>query len=160
MLAGNRLERWTKKIYGDSDAGQALVELSLTLPLMVLLLIGAAELTRVAYAAIEVSNAARAGAQYGAQSSYFKDDSGGISNAAAADAGDLTGLTTTPSLSYICSDGGTPVGAPLACTGSGAQVETILTVVTQVSIDPLIHLPGLGTTFTLTGRAQQKVLIQ
>ncbi len=160
MISRNQINQRPKVADRGGEAGQALVELALTMPLLILLLIGAAELARVAYAAIEVSNAARAGAQYGAQSSTFSGDTGGIQNAAAADAGNLTGLNTSSSLSYTCSDGTTPTSSPLACTSNTATVEGVLTVVTQATFDPLIHLPGLSRTFTLTGRAQQKVLIQ
>jgi Flp pilus assembly protein TadG len=50
------------------ESGQALVELALMMPIMMLLLVGALALARVAYAAIEVSNAAKAAVQYGASS--------------------------------------------------------------------------------------------
>jgi len=49
-------------------AGQALVELALVLPVLLLLTIGVIELGRYAYISILVGNAARAGAAYGAQS--------------------------------------------------------------------------------------------
>src|SRR4051812_20722057 len=48
--------------------GQTIVELALVLPLLLLVLVGVTEIGRYAYFDILVSNAARAGAQYGAQS--------------------------------------------------------------------------------------------
>src|SRR5215469_13561699 len=86
------------------EAGHSLVEAALILPLLITILVGAAELARVAYAAIEVSNAAHAGAQYGAQNGGTASDSPGIATAAASDAANLTTLTTTSSFSCICSD--------------------------------------------------------
>lgn len=143
------------------SAGQALVEAAITIPLLMLLLVGAVELARVAYAAIEVSNAARAAATYGAQDTSTVADSTGMGTVAANDAANLTGLTTTTTVTGICSDGS-------ACTGSGNQclnsdcstsrIEQIVTVKTQVAFNPAFHLPGLPTSFTLTGRAQQKCL--
>ncbi len=50
-----------------TEKGQALVELALTFPILVMLFVGAAEFARVVYASIEVSNAAMAGVSYGAQ---------------------------------------------------------------------------------------------
>src|SRR4030095_9748075 len=47
--------------------GQALVELALILPMVLLLLLGVIELGRYAYISVLVGNAARAGALYGAQ---------------------------------------------------------------------------------------------
>jgi Flp pilus assembly protein TadG len=51
---------------GKSQAGAALVEFAITIPLLLLLLVGLIEIGRLTYFAIEVANAARAGAQYGA----------------------------------------------------------------------------------------------
>ena len=51
----------------SNDSGTALVELAVTLPVLIALVVGTADFARVFYTAIELSNAARAGAQYGAQ---------------------------------------------------------------------------------------------
>lgn len=53
----------------DNESGQSLVEMALSLPLLVLLLLGTVELAQVCYGAIAVSNAAKAAAQYAAQNS-------------------------------------------------------------------------------------------
>jgi len=138
----------------DRESGQALVETALIFPLLVAVLIGAAEFARVAYAAIEVANAARAGAQYGAQSGYTASDTTGIATAASKDAANVTGLTTTSSYACVCSDGGASTCANTDCANS--HIEEILTVNTQATIDPLIHVPGLPHTYTLKGQAIQK----
>jgi len=54
--------------HASKQCGQAMLELALVLPVLLLLTIGLIEFGRVAYYSIEVSDAARAGAQYGAQS--------------------------------------------------------------------------------------------
>ncbi|MGC1293878.1 MAG: TadE/TadG family type IV pilus assembly protein [Alloacidobacterium sp.] len=147
--------RWVRKL--SCNSGQSLLELALVAPLLVVILMGVAEVGRLAYAAIEVSNAASAGARYGAQNGATASDSTGISNAAANDAGNLTGLSTISSISCICSD-----GTAASCTDNSAcstsNIEESVTVNTQVSFDPGIHLPGLPKTFTLTGQAIQKCL--
>ncbi len=155
MHTAFRFSRFRARIArAHGDAGQALVETALLLPLLITVLIGAAEMARVAYAAIEVANAARAGAQYGAQSGYTAQDTTGISTAASNDAYNLTGVTTTSSYTCVCSDGTASTCQPADCTNS--QIEQTLTVNTSVTIDPLIHLPGLPTTYTLKGQAIQK----
>jgi Flp pilus assembly protein TadG len=136
------------------DAGQALVETALIFPILVSLLIGAAEFARLAYAAIEVANAAKAGVQYGAQSGAMASDTNGIATAASSDAANLTGLTTTSSYTCMCSDGTASTCTNTDCANS--HIEQTLTVNTQASINPLIHLPGLPTTYTLKGKAIQK----
>jgi len=138
----------------NHEAGQALVETALIFPILMTLLLGTAELARVAYAAIEVANAARAGAQYGAQSGFTASDTTGIATAAANDAANLTGLSTTSSYACVCSDGSASTCQPTDCTNS--RIEQTLTVNTQVTIDPIIHLHGLPTTYTLKGQAIQQ----
>lgn len=147
---------WRSRSSGadDRESGQALVETALLFPVLIALLVGTLEMARVAYAAIEVANAARAGAQYGAQNGYTAQDATGISNAAADDAANLTGLTTTSSHACVCSDGTASTCQPNDCPSS--HKEETLTVNTQVTFDPVIHLPGIPNTYTLKGQAIQK----
>jgi Flp pilus assembly protein TadG len=148
------------KIIRSSESGQAIVEFALTMPVLVLLLLGAAEFGRVAYASIEVSNAAKAAAQYAAQGPGAAGDTAGMQAFAQADAANLTGLTATSSFTCVCSDGTatTCANAETTCPGAGSSPETIITVQTQASINPLIYVPGLPKTYTLYGRAVQKCL--
>lgn len=139
------------------ERGGALVELCLVVPVFAVLLVGAAEFARVEYAGIEVSNAALAGVQYGSQSADAAADLTGIQTAAANDAPNITlSPPATASVSCICSDGSASTCQPTDCAGS--NIEQILTVQTQTTFDPLIHLPGIPKTFTLHGQATQKVL--
>jgi Flp pilus assembly protein TadG len=138
----------------DNDSGQALVESALVLPLLSIVLIGATEFALVAYAAIEVSNAAKAGVQYGAQNGAAASDTSGIATAASNDAANVTGLTTTSSYSCVCSDGSASTCQPTDCANS--HIEEILTVNTQATYSPPIHLPGFSGPYTLKGQAIQK----
>ena len=49
-----------------ADAGSAIVELSVVLPMLVIVMVGTIDMARVFYTAMELTNAARAGAQFGA----------------------------------------------------------------------------------------------
>ena len=138
-----------------NNDGGALVELALTIPILVFLVVGAAEFAMVEHAGIEVSNAAMAGVQYGTQDSAMAADVTGIGTAAQNDAPDITLGTTTATQSCICSNGS--ASTCLATDCSGSNIETILTVTTTTTFDPLLHLPGLPPTYTLTGQAIQKV---
>ena len=82
-----------------SSRGAALVELSISIFLLVLLLVGAADFARVYHHTIDLENAARAGAQYGAQSIGNSVDIDGM-KAAATQAAPDTALT--PSATYEC----------------------------------------------------------
>ena len=137
------------------DSGQSLVETALVFPILVTFLVGTADLARVARASIAVSNAAKAGAQYAVQNGFTAQDSTGISNAAAAEAVNLS-LTTTSSYSCVCSDGTASTCGNNDCSNS--HIEETVTVSTQASVTPLIHLPGLPATFTVKGKAIQRCL--
>jgi hypothetical protein len=52
------------KLLSRCEAGSALVETALTLPIIVAMLVGAVEMGDLAYKATEMSSAARAAAQY------------------------------------------------------------------------------------------------
>jgi Flp pilus assembly protein TadG len=138
------------------ENGQALIETALTLPLLFLLLLGAVEFAMASYASIEVTNAALAGVKYGTQNSGAAGDTTGIQNAAALDAPNITLGTTSSSLSCICSNGSASTCQPTDCSTS--NIETILTVQTQATFNPGFNFPGLPTSFTLHGRAVQKVM--
>lgn len=156
-----------KKIRFGGEAGQSLVETAITVPMLAIVLFGCGEMARVAYASIEVVNAAKAAAQYGAQSVGTAADTPGIQLAASNETTDLVStLTTTPKVKLVCSDGTVPAdsagtGNPPTWSNTDCQtsfIEQILTVTTSASFSPLIKLPGLPSSYTLTGYAQQRVL--
>jgi Flp pilus assembly protein TadG len=141
------------------EGGGALVETALTLPLLVMMITGAAEFSRVAYASLEVVSAAKAGVSYGAQTGGTATDLTGITYAAQHDAGNVTSLKVLSATStYSCSNpSDDPAGG--ANTGCAAShMQQTLTVATQATIDPIIHLPGLPTTYTIQGQASQLCL--
>jgi Flp pilus assembly protein TadG len=143
--------------------GQALVETALTIPFLMLILVGGMEVGRISYAAIEVSNAASAAALYASEGGGAAVDLSGMTTAAQSDAKNLTGLTITPSYALVCSDGTIPsdstTGPPWSNTDcSGSTKQAVVTITTKVSFDTLLHFPGIPSTINLYGRATQKVL--
>lgn len=148
-----------------TDNGQALVELALSLPVLVLLLLGAVEFGRFAYLAIELTNAAKAAAQYGAQNSVTGVDVSGMQALAAQDAPEVTAqctnfTTTIGSQSCACVTGGA-AGAYSsgACTSAcGGYVVQRLTINTSAQCTPLFYPQGFGGTLTLSGQAVQEVM--
>jgi Flp pilus assembly protein TadG len=173
------------KIYGmhfhpDSEViqreenGQALIELAVTLPLLMVIFLGAVEFARLAHMAMEVSSAAKAAAQYGSQNEAMASDINGIQQTAQQDApyvaNTCSGFTTTVQnsgspnyqLPCTCVSSGTPSPDPptyAACSASctGYVVE-VLVVNTSATCSPLIHAPGFPKSFTLHGGAKQEVL--
>jgi Flp pilus assembly protein TadG len=138
-------------------AGQSLAEMALVTPLLLLLLLGTIELGRFAYYAIEVSNAARAGVQYGAQSLADSTDLAGITQAARNDAPEITDLAVTTTNRCACSN--TPadyVGCPARNCAPGHAL-VFLEVDTTARIKPLFRYPGLPSAFAAGGQAIMRV---
>ncbi len=150
-----------------SEEGGALVETALSMSFLVVMLLGAVEFARLGSAAIQVNNAAKAAAQYGAQSRTTAGDRAGmLTNARGEYFNPSTLSLTSPTATsgYVCNCAGS--GATVSCSINsvtspacpGSVMEVTITVQTQASFDPLIHVPGLPGPFTLTGTAIQKVL--
>ena len=152
------------KMRGD-QSGAVLVELGFLLPIFILLLLAVFDIGMGYYYALEASNAARAGAQYGYQSSGTMMDTTGIQNAAKNDGYDITnssggkGSATwnsgypTSTWGCMCSDGTqqTPFcGTTLTCPGRSRQVNYV-DVQTQANYQTLVHWPGIPSTVTLKG---------
>jgi Flp pilus assembly protein TadG len=152
------------------DKGQAFVELALTLPVLILLTLGAAEIGRLAYASIEVSNAARAGVAYGAQSHFTAADNGstgGIVQAANQDAPDVPGMTVTATNACSCeSTAGVMTAAPSCAptdinTTAGScpspsRIVVFVQVTTTAKVNTVFHFPGIPNTVTLQGYASMR----
>src|SRR5271168_4490795 len=100
------------------DRGQAFVELALVFPIFILLLVGAVEVGRLAYASVEVSNAARAGVSYAAQSSATAADTTNIQLAAIQDAPNITSLSASASRACSCESSGGVITAFSSCSSA------------------------------------------
>lgn len=131
--------------------GSSLVELALLTSLFVLLLAGSVDLGRACYAAIEVSAAANAGAEYGVQS---PTDTAGMQKAALLNGADLNGLSTSASWGCECSDGS---GASPSCAtkpSCSANVVKYVLVTTSMTYQPTISFPGIPSSLALKGNAR------
>lgn len=150
------------------ESGNALVELAVIVAFLgVPLLLGTAEMALVVYESIEISNAAHAGAAYAMQSLTYASNTTGITSAAQDEAPDFgTSLSVTPATFYACSaaiDGTRYTGtnaqtsATNACTGGSNHPLEFVQVNTSAVVTPPIHLPGLTSSFTLTGCSVMEV---
>jgi Flp pilus assembly protein TadG len=150
-----RLGLWARCAAMRDETGGALVEVAIGVSVCMTLVIGAAELGRVAYAGIEVSDAARAGVQYGAQSRTNAADLPNVTTAATQDAPDVKGMTATASYFCVCSNGNTSTCAVTDCSTS--RIIEYVQVKTAATVDPQIYIPGLPKSYKLTGKAVMRV---
>lgn len=139
------------------QTGQSVLEIALLAPMLLLMLVGTIEIGRYAYFAIEATNAARAGVQYGTQSLIDSKDVAGIKAAASNDAPDLIQLNVTAKDLCACSSNPSHyVGCPAQRCGAGHPV-VFLQVNTTAQVPSLFHYPGLPATFTANGQAIMRV---
>ena len=152
------------------DNGQAFIELALIMPVFTLILVGIAEFGRLGFASIEISNAARAGVAYAAQTNTTAADNtqtGGIVLAAKQDAADFvsSSLTVTPTYACYCeSSTGTMAAQDIGCVTttltscpSPSRIAVFVTVNTSSPVATLFHFPGVASTYTLRGQATMRV---
>jgi Flp pilus assembly protein TadG len=137
------------------ESGQSLVEVALGVSLCGILMLGAVEFGRLAYAGIEVSDAARVGVEYGSQSHALPQDIANMQTAASRDAPDVSNLTATATQFCQCADGTSSTCATTDCSG---RPILYVQVVTSASVDPLIYVPGLPKSYTLSGKAVMRVV--
>lgn len=138
---------------GRSDSGAALVELAIVTPLLLLMVLGLCDFGRVVYHSIILSHAARAGAQYGAQTNSTTGDRSGISNAAINEAADIAPIQVTSQRICEC-----PGGAAVSCTTgtcSGYGVPQVFVQVTTTrTFETLAPYPGVPNTVALSRTAK------
>jgi Flp pilus assembly protein TadG len=151
-----------------SQSGQSLVELAFLTPILLLLLIGTIEMGRYTSLSILIGNAARAGAEYGAQNTTRAGDSAGIQRAAMADLQDISGLSAPLSVSPIlfvcgCDNGGSIIPSPethSACSTS-CNVSSHLVTSVQVTVtgtfSSMFNYPGIPSPLTITSTATERV---
>lgn len=159
-MSALRLLRPDRRRLSAAD-GAAMVELALTLPLLVVVLLGAADFARLFYRSIELTNAARAGAQYGAQSPAKSADTAGMKSAAVTASPNIPSFTTSDvSAARTCqcaSDAGvfsatSPANNCNYDCSTGHLVTTV-TVTASKSFTTISAYPGMPRTINLVSSA-------
>jgi Flp pilus assembly protein TadG len=147
--------------------GQALIEMALILPLLLLLIVNVVNFGSMMYAWITVSNAARAGAQYlvtagavigspsppsaAAIHTLVLGDLASLPNAATAQ----VCVSSSAGVTVTCNSGSAPAGAPPAAeTAEGSPAVTYIVGAVDVKYNyqpliPLWEFPGLRIHATL-----------
>jgi uncharacterized protein (UPF0333 family) len=159
-----------------NEAGQALLEFALVLPILCLLSVGITDLGRAAAVTIMVNNAATAGVEYGAQNLTTAKDVVGMQTAATSDTSgnNLPGMLTfpnspqspNPTYGCMCDTGQGesctyPVPAQTTCSNilsnCSGQVVQCVQVVTQMNYNSILYFPGIPTSYQANGHAVMRV---
>lgn len=124
-----------------NENGQALVEAALSLPFIVVMLLGMTEIGKMVYCAIEVTNSARAAAQYATMNggAFSTNSSGmdvtGMLTAAQSDSGTWEPLYHSPPLPPI------PVLAQTEVPLTAAIRGVLFLGVLRITLDHHCHGP-------------------
>jgi|SRR5215472_17627321 len=166
MTQPREIKAINKRPMTDSECGQSMLELAVCLPLFLLLILGSAEIANIAWSAVQLHNAARAGVQFASLSRSNAANTSAIETAAQNEAPKLT-LTfpTAPSQACSCID---PATGTTGANSTGCQTTVecpspyiifdTVTVSVQAAVTPLIHYPGLPTIYTLNDTATMGVV--
>ena len=126
--------------------------MALLLPMLLTLLIGLIEIGRYAYFDILIANAARAGAQYGAQSLIQAADKIGIQTAAQNDGSGAMAITS----SQECGCAATALGG--CPSGAVCPLPLVYVKVTAThTYSALFRYPLIPKTLTLTSTVTMRV---
>jgi Flp pilus assembly protein TadG len=125
------------------------VELAVSLPLLAVVLLGTIDFGRLFYRTMAVTHAARAGAQYGAQSVGTATDHTGMQTAATSAATDIpTGFSV--SATHFCTCFATGTETSITCTAACSGQRRVYTQVTgTANFSTLVNYPGMPHTVSI-----------
>jgi len=151
-----------KRSFADENSGVALIELALVCPMLLVLLLGAAEYGRLCYVGMEVTNAAHAGVEYGTQSRVAAQSTATIKNVSLSEESNIVNMNTPSPLDtssiavqQLCAN--TYSDTPGACSTTVKNPLQYVQVNTQVTVNSLFHPYGYNGTYTLHGSAIMRV---
>lgn len=158
-IASTRSRRWRGRI-PVRDGGGSLIEVALTLPALLMLVVAVSVYALFCYYAIEVSSAARTGVQYGMQNHSTASDNSGMQAAALKNGANVPGLTATAQHFCQCPAAlGTNVSCTTACSGARTVAIEFVQVNTSATVNPLMTNPWMSgvSSITLIGKAVMRV---
>jgi Flp pilus assembly protein TadG len=143
------------------ERGAALVEMAVALPLLVLVVVGTIDFARVFYMTIELTNAARAGAQYGAQNFEKSSETANMESTAQSAAVNVGTIVASASrLCQCATDDGTfsSTSPPNDCTDScaGNHLVVAVTVTATSTFTTVARIPGIPHILTISRSATMR----
>jgi Flp pilus assembly protein TadG len=157
-MSGHEFVRERSGAHKLNHRGQSLVELALMLPVLVLFLLVALDFARMFNMSMAVTDAARAGAQWGAQNRASAANTLGIEQAACNSMVDYPCApgtdTTATSFCQCAGSSGT-----ISCTSPGAcsYVQNFVTVTASRTFSTVIPYPGLPSSVPLSATVTMQV---
>jgi Flp pilus assembly protein TadG len=154
------------RAHRHSDAGAALVELAVSLPVLLLIFVITIDFARVFYLSIALTNAARAGAQYGAYTPARSSDFAGMQTMATNSIA-VDGVSAVASRVCQCAtDAGTfsatspandCTNPPATSCPGGHRVMTVTVTTSKTFTTIMSEFPGVPNSVPLTRAATLRV---
>jgi Flp pilus assembly protein TadG len=132
--------------------GTAALEFALALPVLLVLIVGTAEIGFAVYEAMQVNNAVEAGALYAAKNGF---DATAISNTV-VNATSTPGITASPAPTQFCgcpSSGGVVAATCGASCSSGGTAGTYVRISAAYTHQTILNYPTFGLPTTITAQS-------
>src|SRR4029453_9912585 len=136
--------------FRSSERGSALVEAACVLPLLALVLLGTIDFGRLFYHAMAVTQAARAGAQYGSAVNPYRPSTGPylVETSALAAGSDISGLTVAGDAACFCYSPSSGAETAISCGGgtfcsSTDQSRVYVTVTATAMFTTVVNYHGI-----------------
>jgi Flp pilus assembly protein TadG len=142
------------RIRGD-EGGSALVEFAVFLSLLAPVLAGIVDYGLELQQAMQVADAAAAGAAYGAMPGNAKSFSG-MQSAASNAASGVNGFTVSAADVFTCTPGGAVASSATVCSGYGTPIEYVQ-VQTSATVPSYLAYAGMPANLVLRGSAMFRV---
>ncbi len=139
----------------EDECGSALVEFALFLSFLVLILVGVVDYGMEIQQAMQVTEAATAGAEFG-EIPGNQQNLSGMQAAATSAASGVHGFTVTAVDAFTCTPGGVSVSRSTTCSGYGTPIEYVQ-VNTTATVPTLMVYIGMPSSLTLNGSASFRV---
>jgi Flp pilus assembly protein TadG len=139
----------------DDESGSALVEFAAFLALLVLIFVGVVDYSMEIQQAMQVQEAATAGASYGAIPGN-ESDLVGMKAAAVSAAPGVHGFSANATNLWTCSPGGASVTSSTMCPGSVTPSKYVV-VTTAATVPVMLAYVGMPANLALHGSATFRV---
>jgi len=139
----------------ESESGSALVEFAVFLSVLTLLFVGIVDYGLEIQQAMQVQEAASAGASYGEIPGNVKNLTG-MEAAATSAAPGVHGFSVTAVDIFSCTPGGAAVLSSATCSGYGTPIEYVQ-VKTSATVPTLLAYVGMPSSLALKGSATFRV---
>ena len=152
MMFSRRISKLTPHPRSNRRGG-AMIELAIALPLLILVSIGVMDFGRVYFTSVAVSNAARAGAEWGAVTGFYTQTTN-QQDFAKLDGAEAGAITVVSSWECRCPGAGVVAcNSTLDCGAGYGPPAVYVTATASKTVAMLLGYPGIAPTVSISRTA-------